>query len=95
MDQLLTMLTTEKAKELRFRAGSPPVMVSDDEERPLQGPPIPGDEMIRLLRHMATSRQMRDLRERGAVRFIYTPRGRFPFLVRAKMDDENVEFDIS
>jgi hypothetical protein len=95
MDQLLTMLTIEKARQLRFRGGRPPVMVSEDEEHSLQGPPIPSEDVVRLLRSMASSREMRDLRECGAVQFIYTTQGRSPFLVRARMEDENVVFDVS
>jgi Tfp pilus assembly ATPase PilU len=95
MDHLLTLLTTEKAKELQFRAGSPPIMVSEDQQCPLQGPPISGDDVTQLLRSMASSRQMRDLREYGAVQFIYIIRGRSPFLVRAKIEGENLLFDVS
>ena len=89
------MLTIEKAKELQFRAGSPPVIVSDREQHSLQGPPITNEDVLQLLRSMATSRQMRSLRESGMVRFIYTRQGRSPFLVRASMKDENVVFSVS
>ena len=95
LDQLLAMLTIEKARQLRFRGGRPPVIVSEDEEHSLQGPPITGEDVVRLLRSMASSREMRDLRACGAVQFIYTTRGRSPFLVRARMEDENVVFDVS
>jgi len=95
MDHLLTMLTSEKAKELRFRAGTPPVFVTDEEKHPLQGPPISSEEVMQLLRSMATSRHLRDLRENGEVRFIFTPRGRAPFLIRARMCDDCVEFQVS
>jgi Tfp pilus assembly ATPase PilU len=94
MDHLLTMLTIEKARKLRFRGGGPPVMVSEEEQRSLQGPPITGEDVVRLLRSMASSRQMRALRECGTVQFI-TPRGRSPFLVQAKMEDETIVFDVS
>jgi len=95
MDHLVTLLTTEKARELRFRAGKPPVMGLDDEERPLQGPPITGEEVTFLLRSVANSRQMRELLQRGQVHFVFTIRGRMPVLVRAHMNNENVAFDIS
>ena len=95
MDHLLTLLTIEKTKELRFRAGRPPIIVSEAEQHSLQGPPVTAEDVMRLLRSVATSRQMRDLRECGSVHFIYTTRGRSPFVVRAKMEDENVVFDVS
>ena len=95
LDHLLTMLMTEKAEELQFRAGSPPLMVWDEGKQPLQGPPIAAEEVMELLRGMANSRQLRDLRQRGVISFVYTPRGRAPFVVRARLEDDNLEFDIS
>ena len=95
LDHLLTMLTTDKAKALQFRVGSPPLMVSEDEEHPLQGPPISAEEVMELLRCMASSRQIRDLRYRGAISFISTPRGRAPFVVRARVQGDTIEFDVS
>lgn len=95
MDHLLTLLASEKAKELQFRVGKPPIMVSETEQEPLQGPPITEDELTQLLRNLATSRQMRHLRETGSVHFIYTTRGRSPFLIRAKIEGEMVTFDVS
>ena len=95
MDHLLTLLTIEKARELQFRAGSPPVIVLEDEQHSLQGPPITGEDVMRLLRSVATSRQMRDLRDHGTVQFIYTLPDRSPFLVRATIEDETVVFDVS
>jgi Tfp pilus assembly ATPase PilU len=95
MDHLLALLTTEQAKELQFRADSPPIIVSEREQRPLQGPPVTGDDVAQLLRSVATSRQMRDLRQNGRIQFIYTPRGRTPFLIRAKIEGENLRFDVS
>ncbi len=88
MDQLLNLLTVEKAKELQFRAGRPPLIVLDDEQHSLQGPPITGDDLVRLLRNLATSRRVSDLREHGTVQFVYTAVGRAPSVVRARMEDE-------
>jgi Tfp pilus assembly ATPase PilU len=95
MDHLLTLLTAENAQELRFRADSPPIVVSETEQRPLQGPPVTSEEVVQLLRSLASSRQIRDLRNGGIVEFVYTTRGRSPFLVRAKMENGNVVFDVS
>jgi twitching motility protein PilT len=95
LDHLLTMLTADKAKALQFRVGSPPLIVSDEEEHPLQGPPISAEEVMELLRCMADSRQIRDLRHRGVISFIYTPRGRAPFVVRARLQGDSIEFDVS
>ncbi len=95
IEQLLILLTDQKARALQFRAGRPPVMVSEEEQHSLQGPPISEDEVMNLLRTMATSRQMRDLWESGRSQFIYTPHGRSPFLVHATMQGGNVAFEVS
>lgn len=95
MDHLLNLLTAQKAKLLQFRAGRPPIVVLDDEERALQGPPISGEEVVQLLREVATFRQMQDLRDSGEAQFIYTAIGRTPFLIHAKIEGENVLFEVS
>jgi len=95
MDQLLNLLTAEKARELQFRAGSPPIIISEQERYLLQGPPIDGQELVNLLRCLANSRQMRDLRESGAVQFVYTAPGRSPFVVRANLEGGGVVFVVS
>ena len=95
IDHLLALLTDEKAKELQFRTGSSPMMISENEQHLLQGPPITDDEAMRLLRNLASSRQLRDLRERGATQFVYTTPGRTPFLIRASMEGQSVVFDVS
>ncbi len=94
MDNLLTLISTVRARELRFRAGTPPVIVLEDEQHPLEGPPITAEIAEHLLRSIANTRQMRELKERGAVTFVYNFRGTSPFLVSARLEEENVVFDI-
>src|SRR5262249_24410143 len=94
MDQLLNLLMAERGRELQFRAGRPPLMVVDDEQLSLQGPPMTEDDLVRLLRDLASSIQMRDLRERGAVQFLYTALSRAPFLVNARIEAQNVVFRV-
>ena len=95
MDQLVTVLNAEKACELRFSAGKPPVVVLEDWEFPLQSPPLLAEEVTQLLRSIANSRRMRELQRRRKVQFVFTIQGRMPVLVRAQMDDGNITFDIS
>jgi len=95
MEHLLILLTAEDAESLRFCPGNPPVIVSKEVTRPLQGPAVSDEEVLFLLRKMADSRQMRELRERGNVQFMYYAPGHPPFLVRAKMLKEQIIFDVS
>lgn len=94
MDNLLTLITTERARELRFRAGTPPMVLLAEEPHVLEGPPLTADGPEQLLRSIANTRQMRELRERGAVTFIYTLAGSSPFLIRAMMENQHVVFDV-
>jgi Tfp pilus assembly ATPase PilU len=95
MDQLLNLLTAEKAKVLQFRAGSPPIMLSERERHLLQGPPITDEEVLTLFRSVASSREMRELRELGKLHFVYTAPGRAPFVIQAKMHAESIAFEVS
>ena len=94
MDNLLTLVRTQKAKELRVQVGTPPVIVVEDEQHALESPPVTAEIAEQLLRSIANTRQMRELKERGAVTFIYTLRGASLFLIHAKMEHENVAFDV-
>src|SRR5437899_1676531 len=94
MDNLLTLVSVEQAQELRVRAGTPPVIVLEDRPHPLEGPPLTAESAEELLRSIANTRQMRMLRDRGAVEFIYNFRSASPFLVRASIENENVGFVI-
>ena len=95
MEHLLALLTTEKAKKLEFRAGGPPTIVLEYKKYPLQGPAITAEDVLRLFRSVATSRQMWNLRECGSVQFIYASPDRSAFLVQARMEDEQIVFEVS
>ena len=95
MDHLVTLLITAEARELRFCTNEPPVLIFENVERVLEGPPLAGEEVEQLLRSIANSRQMRELQQRRNVQFVFTVRDRMPVLVRARMEDDIVAFDIS
>jgi Tfp pilus assembly pilus retraction ATPase PilT len=94
MDNLLTLISTEHARELRFCAGTPPVVVLGEEPHAMEGPPLTTECAEQLLRSIANTRQMRELWEQGTVTFIYTLPGASPFLVRAALEGENVTFKV-
>ena len=94
MDDLLHLVHSDGADRLRLQVGQPPVIVIDGEDQQIEGPAITVDDAERLLRSITDTRQRRDLREHGWVEFIYRFRGRASFVVRAKMEDENVSMDI-
>ena len=94
MDNLLHFLHSDGADQLRLHVGQPPVIVLDGEQQPLEGPAITTEDAEHLLQSITNTRHRRELREHGVVEFIYRFRGRANFVVRAKMEDENVGMDI-
>jgi Tfp pilus assembly ATPase PilU len=94
MDNLLHLLHSDGADELRLHVGQPPVVVLEGEQEPIEGPAITTEDAQELLQSITDTKQRRDLREHGVVEFIYRFRDRANFVVRARLEDENVRMDI-
>jgi len=94
MDDLLHLLHSDGADALRLHVGQPPVIVLEGEPQPLEGPPITTEDVAQLLQSITNTRQRRELREHGVVEFIYRFRSRASFVVRARMEGEQVGLDI-
>jgi hypothetical protein len=94
MDDLLELVKSENAQHLRIRVGSPPVLFLEGQEQTTEGPPITSVNAEELLQSIANSRQRRDFRENGKVLFVHRFWDGTDFLVRAKMENENVGIDI-
>ena len=94
MDHLLHLLHSDGADELRLHVGTPPVIVMDGKQQDLEGPAITAEDAEQLLQSVANTRQRRELRESGAVKFVYRFRNCANFVVRVRMEDENVGMDI-
>ncbi len=93
-DDLLYLLNSDGADELRLHVGVPPVLVLQGEDHLVAGPPTTAEECEELLRSLATTRQRRELRERGQVLFVYRHRGAMDFVVQARMQDGQVGIHI-
>ena len=94
VDDLFHLLHSDGADELRLHVGTPPVIVLDGEHQLLEGPAITTESAEHLLQNIANTRQRRELRERGVVEFVYRFRHRANFVVRARMEGENVGIDV-
>lgn len=94
MDDLLHVLHSDGADELRLHVGTPPVIVLEGESHPIEGPAITSEDAEQLLQSIANTRQRRDLREHGVVEFIYKFRCRTDFVVCARLEEENIGIDI-
>ena len=94
MDDLLHLLHSDGADALKLRVGQPPVIVLEGEPQPLEGPAITMEAAEQLLQSITNTRQRRELRKHGVVEFIYRFRGRASFVVRARMEGEQVGMDV-
>jgi len=94
LDDLLHLLHSDGADELGLQVGQPPVLVLDGEPQLLEGPAITPEDAAQLFQSIADTRQRRELRDQGVVRFIYEFRGRARFVVYARLENENVRMDI-
>jgi len=94
MDDLLHLLHSDGADGLRLHVGQPPVIILEGEPQPLEGPAITTEDAAQLLQSITNTRQRRELREHGSVEFIYRFRGRASFVVRARMENENIAIEI-
>jgi len=91
---LLYLLNSDGADELRLHVGAPPVLVLQGEDHAVGGLPTTAEECEAMLRSLATTRQRRELRERGVVQFVYRHRGAMDFVVHASMVDGHVGIHI-
>ena len=91
---LLHLVNSDGADELRLRVGAPPVVVLGGDEHVVEGPPITAENAEQLLQCLADTRQRRELRERGNVHFIYRFRRSTDFVVEARIEAEDVALDI-
>jgi len=94
MENLLRLLHSDGADELKLHVGTPPVIVLDGEPQPVEGTALTTADTECLLQSVANTRQRRELRERGAVEFIYRFRRSTAFVVRARLENENIGIDI-
>ena len=94
IDDLLHLVHSDGADELRLHVGQPPVIVLDDEQHTVEGPAITSEDAENLFHSLTDTRQRRELRERGVVEFVYRFRNRASFVVRARIEGENVGIDI-
>ena len=94
MDDLLHLVHSDGADELRLHAGQPPVIALDGEYQTLEGPALTTEDMERFLKNLTNTRQRRELRAHGAVEFIYRFRLRTNFVIRARMEDGSIGLDI-
>jgi Tfp pilus assembly ATPase PilU len=93
IQDLLTLIEDEGAQEMRLRSGEPPVMVSKGQSRPVAVHPLTPDDIIALLKALASDEQLRELHACGDARFIYQsgPAARFSIIATLKGEELNFQ----
>ena len=94
LDDLLQLVTSDQADELRLHVGAPPVVVLDGQHQTVEGPALTAEDTEALWLSVATTRQRRELWEQGAVQFIYHFRASTDFVVSAKLENRNIGIDL-
>jgi Tfp pilus assembly ATPase PilU len=94
MSDLLKLVADEGAEELRLEPGRPPVLVLRGKPQVIEGSLVTSDNVIELLRGIATEEQRRELDRCGDIHFTYVARNSARFSVRAGTQGENLSLRI-
>ncbi len=94
MTDLLMLLVTEHAESLRVIPRHAPTVHLLGEPHPILGPAVSPEHAESLFRSVADTRQMRELRSRGTAEFVFTFRDSVRFRVEARMQHDEVQFQI-
>jgi len=90
LEDLLQLVASDDADELRLHVGFPPVTVSNGERQTIQGPSLTAEDTEAIWHSVADTRQRRELWEQGTVQFIYRFRSATDFVVSATMQNQNI-----
>ncbi|MBL9171430.1 MAG: hypothetical protein JNN07_27100 [Verrucomicrobiales bacterium] len=93
MTDLLSLALSERAAVLCLHAGKPPVLTLHAEPHTVEGPVITAQNAESLLRGVADSRQIRQLRAAGRIEFVHTFRDT-AFRVRVCAELEGIHIDL-
>jgi len=69
---LLNLLLAQKGDYIRLEPGLPPFYRIKEQRYEVEGPPLTEENLERILRELATTRQLRDFREKHSLDFNYT-----------------------
>ena len=94
MDALLHLLNSDGGDELQLHVGWPPVLVLQGQRHEIEGPRLTPETMEGLLHRVTTTRQRRELRDRGRVQFVYRFRRVTDFVVRARVENDSIGIDV-
>ncbi|EEF61519.1 hypothetical protein Cflav_PD4197 [Pedosphaera parvula Ellin514] len=82
ISELINLLITARAERARLEVGYPATLIVKSREIEIEGPAVTPEAIAELVRSVACTRQIRNLRKYGTIEAIYTFKGS-RFLVRA------------
>lgn len=94
MTDMLTLAVSERVDRLTIRVGEPPILQIGDESHKVEGPVITRDEAFSLLRSLADTRQLNNLRRNGEAKFIHVFNEATSFVVLAKLVNDTTSLDL-
>ena len=94
MTDLLSLIVSERADGLSIMPGHAPAVHLRGEVHLIEGAAVSPEHASSLLRTMADTRQMQELREQGCAEFLFTFRSSERFRVTARREHEQVQFQI-
>jgi Tfp pilus assembly pilus retraction ATPase PilT len=94
MTDLLALIVSEGAERLSLHAGHPPVVHLRGESHTIEGPIITQENAETLLRSLANTRKVRELREHGTVDLIYSSRDSIQFRVQATICQDQFHLEL-
>ena len=94
LDDLLKLVESEHAEELRLEPGRSPEMTVDGRNRLLDLPPITGYEVAGLFRTFASHEHLEELNRCGDVHFNFSFPGAARFKVSASLKGQDVSLKL-
>lgn len=94
LDDLLQLVESEEAEELRLEPGKSPEMSVDGRIRMLDLPPITGDEVAGLFRVFAPPEHLEELSRCGDVHFNFSFQGSARFKVSASLKGQDMSLKL-
>jgi Tfp pilus assembly pilus retraction ATPase PilT len=95
MSDLMQLVLAERAEALHLHAGRPPVIDLNAVPHTIEGPKLTRQDIKRCLREIASSRHVRELRDRGRLDLIYLFQGKVAFRVEAHIDEHDFRMDLN
>ena len=94
MQDLLKLISAERAERLLLQVGKPPALYLRGEAHLVEGPHVTRENAAALFQSLASPEQVRELDVCGDSRFIYSSPQGTKFRITAKVEREDISLEI-